>query len=68
MNKWEELYVLSAVEGDGKKIRGRIAGARTAVRERLKELEQSSDHHAERHRLAGALKILDVLEAERERS
>jgi hypothetical protein len=64
MNKWEEIYVLAAVEADAKKLPERIAGARTAVRERLKELEQSSDHHAERRRLAGALRILDVLESE----
>lgn len=62
--KWEELYVLAAKESDGKKMRERVAAGREAIRGRLLDLEQSSDHHAERHRLETALGVLNVLEAD----
>lgn len=64
MNKWEEFYRLAAIEVDGKKMPDRIAAARTAVRDRLQDLEHSSNHHAEKRRLNGTLRILNVLETE----
>ena len=62
--KWEELYTLAALEGDGKKMPERIAAVREAIRGRLQDLAQSSDHHMERERMQTTMKNLDVIEAE----
>ena len=62
--KWVESYLRAALEVDGQKMPGRIAGARKAVAERLKDLEGNSDHHAERHEMQSALAALTCLEDE----
>ena len=62
--KWVESYLRAALEVDGQKMRGRIAGARKAVADRLKDLEGNSDHHAERHEMQSALAALTCLEDE----
>ena len=63
-DKWEELYLLAAIEVDGKKMPGRIATVRKAIRGRLRGLAQSSDHHGEKQKMETTLKNLDVLETE----
>ena len=62
--KWEDLYWLAALEVDGEKMPERIAAAREAVRGRLLDLAQDSDHHAEREGMRRALRNLDVIQAE----
>lgn len=62
--EWDEFYLLAAKETDRKKMPERIAAVRGAIRGRLQELAQSSDHHAERQKMETTLKNLDVLEAE----
>ena len=62
--KWEEVYALAALETDAERMPAQIATARRAIRGRLQDLEQDSDHHAERERMESALRNLDVIEAE----
>ena len=62
--KWEQLYVLAAMEVDGKKMPERIAVVREAIRARSDDLAQSSDHREERQRMKTTLERLDALEAE----
>ena len=62
--EWEKLYLLAAIEVDGKKIHARIGLAREAIRERLQALEQKNKHRAEREQLQLTLTRLDVLQAE----
>lgn len=62
--KWEELYLLAAVEVDGKKMPERIGAVREAIRARLEDLERSSNHHEERVKLKSTMGKLDGLEAE----
>ena len=62
--KWKQLYLLAAVEVDGKKMRERIAAVREAIQARLQDLAQSSDPHEERQNLGRTLRKLDVLEAD----
>ncbi len=62
--KWEQAYFCAALEGDGQKTASRIGAAREAVAERKKDLEGSSDHHAERRDMDAALEILNGLEDE----
>ena len=61
--EWEKLYLLAAIEVDGKKIHARIGLAREAIRERLQALEKNK-HRAEREQLQLTLTRLDVLQAE----
>ena len=63
-DNWEELYIVVATEVDGKRMPERAAAVRTAIRERLQDLQTSSNHHEERVRLASILKRLDSLEAD----
>ena len=63
-DKWQELYLLATMEVDGKKMPERIATVRKAIRGRLQDLAQSSDHHAEKQTMETTLKSLDTLEAE----
>ena len=56
--------MLAAVEVDGKKVPERVTAVRDAVQGRLQDLEQSSDHHAEKDHLKATLTHLDVLLAE----
>jgi hypothetical protein len=62
--KWTELYRQAVLEVDGQKMPERITAVRQAIRGRLGDLESSTDHHAERHEIAAALKALDVLETD----
>ena len=62
--EWERLYLLAAIEVDGKKIHARIVLAREAIRERLQALKQKNKHRAEREQLQLTLTRLDVLQAE----
>jgi hypothetical protein len=64
---WEKAYMLAAVEVDGKKMPERVAAVRETIRARLKDLEQSSDHHAERRYMKKTLETLVTLEAEARR-
>jgi hypothetical protein len=63
-DKWEELYLLATTEVSGKRMAERIFTVRSAIQERLQDLAQSSDHHAERKKMETALKSLDTLEIE----
>ncbi len=62
--KWIELYLRAALEVDGQKMTERIVAAREAVAGRLKDLEGSSDHHAERHEMRSALAALTCIKDE----
>lgn len=62
--KWEESYMAATTEVTGKRMPDRIAAAREAIHARLQDLEQSSDHHAERERMIIILERLKVLESE----
>lgn len=62
--KWEQLYMHAAAEGDNFKMPERIAQARMAIRVRLQDLMHSSNHHSERERLQIALRNLERLEVE----
>jgi hypothetical protein len=62
--EWEEVYLRAALEVDVQKMSERILTAREAVAERLKELEGTSDHHAERHEMQAARAALTSLEHE----
>jgi hypothetical protein len=61
---WKHLYERAIFEVDSQKITERISAARQAIAGRLQDLEHDSDHHAERHRMDDALKLLTMLEAE----
>ena len=63
-HKWEQLYLLAAVEVDGKKMPDRIVAVREAIKGRLQDLERMTDHRSERRRLNTSLKILDMFEAD----
>jgi hypothetical protein len=62
--QWVEAYLRAALEIDGRKMPERIVAAREAVGGRLKDLENNSDHHAERHEMQSALAALTNLEDE----
>jgi predicted ATPase with chaperone activity len=62
--KWTELYRQAALEVDGQKMPERIMAVRQAIRGRLRDLESSTDHHAERHEIESALRALDGLETD----
>ena len=57
-NNWEELYRQAVLELDFQKI----VATRDAIAGRLRDLENNSDHHSERHRIEDALHALAVLE------
>lgn len=62
--KWEQLYMLAAVEVDGKKMPARVGAVREAIRARLEDLRWDSDHHEERQYMEKTLERLNALEAE----
>lgn len=62
--KWDEQYMRTILEVDGHKIQEQITATRKAIAGRLHDIEQSSDHHAERQQIEDALKALSVLEVE----
>jgi hypothetical protein len=64
INNWVEAYLRAALEADGQRMPGRIVTAREAIAGRLKDLEGSSDHHAERHEMESALAALTGIEDE----
>jgi hypothetical protein len=64
MENWEDLYLQTALEVNGQKMKERIAATRQAIAGRLRDLEHDSDHHRERHKIESALNALTVLEAE----
>jgi hypothetical protein len=61
---WVESYLRATLEADGREIPQRIVAAREAIAVRLKDLNESSDHHAERHDMQMALAALTRLENE----
>jgi hypothetical protein len=62
--KWEKLYTLATLEVDGKRVPDRIVAVSQAIRDRLKDLKQSSEHNAERKRMTTVLERLQALESE----
>jgi len=61
---WEEWYMQTILEVSGQKMPERISATRLAIARRLQDLEHDSDHHAERHEIASALRALSMLEDE----
>jgi hypothetical protein len=64
ISRWDELYVRTILEVNGRKMPERITATRQAISGRWHELEHDSDHHAERHQIENALRALSVLEIE----
>jgi hypothetical protein len=60
--KWVGEYLQAVLEIQARVMPNRIESARTAISERLKELEGDSNHHAERSRIRYALNSLTALE------
>ncbi len=58
---WQHLYAAALTELDASKLKLRVYEAQTTLHERLRELEASSDGHAERRAIHDALFMLDVL-------
>ena len=58
---WQEPYRAAVIETNPKLLKLKIAGAEQAAISRLKELEDSSDHHEERVGLTDALTALKIL-------
>jgi hypothetical protein len=61
---WEERYLQTILEVNGQKMAERISATRAAIAGRLHDLEDDSDHHAERHQIENALRALSQLEVE----
>ena len=61
---WKERYMQTILEVNGQKMPERITATRAAIAGRLHDLEHDSDHHAERHEIANALRALSELEVE----
>ena len=57
---WEELYQQAVQELDFQKI----VATRDAIAGRLRDLENNSDHHSERHRIEDALLALTMIESD----
>jgi hypothetical protein len=62
--KWVGEYLQAALEVRAEGVSARINAARSAIAERLKELEGDSNHHAERRQMGSALASLTTLEQE----
>jgi len=58
---WQEPYRAAVVETNPKLLKQRIAGAERAAILRLKQLENSTDHHHELTALTDALTALKIL-------
>ena len=58
---WQEPYRAAIIETNPKLLKQRISGAQQAAILRFKELENSSDHHAELSALTDALTALKIL-------
>ena len=61
---WQEVYRVALLEVNGQRMPERISAAHKAIAERLREIEASSDHQAERVRIGDALRALSVLTTE----
>ena len=58
---WQEPYRAAVIETNPKLLKHKISGAQQAAILRLKQLENSSDHHAELRALTDALTALKIL-------
>ncbi len=58
---WQEPYRAAVIEANPKRLKQKIAGAEQAVILRLKQLENSADHHHELTALTDALSALKIL-------
>ena len=58
---WQEPYRAAVIETNPKLLKQKISGAQQAAILRFKELENSSDHHAELRALTDALTALKIL-------
>ena len=58
---WQKEYQSVLVEFDPTKLAGLINTAETAIRKRLQQLSQDSDHHTERQVIDDALQSLRLL-------
>ncbi len=58
---WQGPYRAAVIETNPKLLKLKIAGAEQAAILRFKELENSSDHHAELRALTDALTALKIL-------
>jgi hypothetical protein len=58
---WQEPYRAAVIEGNPKLLEHKISSAQQAAILRFKELENSSDHHAELKALTDALTALKIL-------
>jgi len=58
---WQGPYRAAVIETNPKLLKLKIAGAEQAAIVRFKELENSSDHHAELRALTDALTALKIL-------
>ena len=61
---WEDHYMKTILEVNGRKMPERITATRRAIAGRLRDLEHDSDHHTERHKIEDALRALSELEGE----
>jgi hypothetical protein len=59
--QWVNAYLQAAYEVNGREMPERINVARKAITQRARELEGSSNHHAERHEMTAALAALTSL-------
>ena len=48
---WQEEYMQTVQEVSAEKMPERIAATRQAIAERLRDLREASDHHAERQEI-----------------
>ena len=58
---WQEPYRAAVIESNPKLLKQKIASAQQAVISRLKQLENSADHHHEITALTDALAALKIL-------
>lgn len=58
---WQEPYRAAVLETNSKLLKQKIAGAEQAAILRLKQLENSADHHHELIALTDALTALKIL-------
>ncbi len=58
---WQEPYRAAVIETNPNRLKQKISGAQQAAVLRFKELENSSDHHAELRALTDALTALKIL-------
>jgi hypothetical protein len=58
---WQEPYRAAVIEINPKLVKQKIAGAEQAAMLRLKQLQNSADHHHELIALADALTALKIL-------